>query len=82
MVVDVLTEEEVVNKFLDEFVEKSDKCVLSLVDMYERYSKFCETSDYDVMQPSPYKKYVRTKMGKPEGKGDKSIYKSYKLVSV
>jgi len=77
-----LTEEEVVNKFLDGFVEKSDKGVLSLVDMYERYAKFCKTSDYDAMQPSPYKKYIRTKMGKPEGKGDKSIYKGYKLVNV
>ncbi len=80
--VNELTEEEIVNKFLDGFVEKSDKGVLSLVDMYERYAKFCKTSDYDAMQPSPYKKYVRTKMGKPEGKGDKSIYKGYKLVNV
>ena len=54
--------------------------MLSLVDMYESYSTFCKSSKYELMLPSPFKKYIRTSMGKPEGKGDKSIYKGYKLI--
>ena len=79
---DQLSDDQVVERFLQGNITESAKNMVSLVDMYESYEMFCKKHNYETMIPSPFKKSLKIKMGKPEGKGDKSIYKGYKLSSI
>lgn len=71
------TDEELVNDFLNFSISKteSENDELTLGDIYQKYSEYCESKKYDCIDTSSFKKFLKSKYGKPEGKGDNAKYK-------
>ena len=71
------TDEELVDDFLNLSISKSNSedDELSLTDIYQKFSEYCESNNYDCIDTSSFKKFLKSKYGKPEGKGDNAKYK-------
>ena len=71
------TDEELVDDFLNLSISKSNSedDELSLADIYQKFSEYCESNNYDCIDTSSFKKFLKSKYGKPEGKGDNAKYK-------
>ena len=72
-----LSDESILENFLNVRLNETNdnNDLLKLTDIFNQFS-----NNYDHnLQTSVFKKLVKSKLGKPEGKGDNSVYKGYKL---
>ena len=78
------SDEEILNDFLGTKISRceSDESEISILDAYNKYSEYCETeyNETNQLDTSTFKKYIKSKYGKPEGKGENAKYKYLNFV--
>lgn len=78
------SDEEILNDFLGTKIERceSEESEISILDAYNKYSEYCETeyNETNQLDTSTFKKYIKNKYGKPEGKGENAKYKYLNFV--
>ena len=78
------SDEEILNDFLGTKIERceSEESEVSILDAYNKYSEYCEPehNESNQLDTSTFKKYIKSKYGKPEGKGENAKYKYLNFV--
>ena len=78
------SDEEILDDFLGTKIERceSEESEVSILDAYNKYSKYCEAehNESNQLDTSTFKKYIKSKYGKPEGKGENAKYKYLNFV--
>ena len=72
-----LSNEDLIKQYLDKKVVKDNSGELKLGDIFENFNNYCSENEYEYIKASTFKKLLRSKWGKAEGKGEKSLYKGY-----
>ena len=72
-----LSNEDLIKQYLDQKVVEDNSGELKLGDIFESFNNYCTENEYEYIKASTFKKLLRSKWGKAEGKGEKSIYKGY-----
>lgn len=78
------SDEEILDDFLGTKIERceSEESEVSILDAYNKYSEYCEAehNESNQLDTSTFKKYIKSKYGKPEGKGENAKYKYLNFV--
>lgn len=78
------SDEEILDNFLGTKIERceSEESEVSILDAYNKYCEYCETEHHvdNQLDTSTFKKYIKSKYGKPEGKGENAKFKYLNFV--
>ena len=72
-----LSNEDLIEHFLDQKIAEDKSGELKLVEIFESFNNYCSENEYEYIKASTFKKLLRSKWGKAEGKGEKSLYRGY-----